>query len=179
MREGKGREDERGHLLWPRQGINKQTGCQAISTHSEQTGRLTNLPHICGPEPGITQVRKVRCWNNTRLALMRLWSKSLQSYPYDNLFFLSVIRRSHTCFQFWTIAFMSQHHCPNWMTSPSEGRRQTSDQWGVYMLSIDCCFTESFTQSPLTNATSGIIHYGWLLLMTRDETYTCPNNIWK
>ena len=87
VRERKGREEERGHLLWPRQGINKQTGCQAISTHSEQTGRLTNLPHIYGTEPGIMQVRKVRCWNNTRVVWMRLWSKSLQSYPNDNLLF--------------------------------------------------------------------------------------------
>lgn len=68
---GKGREEERGHLLWPRQGINKQTACQAISTHSEQTGRLTNLPHIYGTEPGITQVKKVRCRNNTWVVLMR------------------------------------------------------------------------------------------------------------
>lgn len=44
----RGREEEWGHLLWPRQGINKQTGCQTISTPTEQTGRLTNLDHIYG-----------------------------------------------------------------------------------------------------------------------------------
>lgn len=87
VKEWKGREEQRGHLLWPRQGINKQTGCQAISTRSEQTGSLTNLPHIYGTKPGITQVRKVRCWNNTQVVLMWLWSKSVQSNPHDKLLF--------------------------------------------------------------------------------------------
>lgn len=87
-REREGREEERGHLLWPRQGINKQTGCQAISTHSEQTGRLTNLPHIYGTKPGITQVRKVRCWNNTR----RCWC-DFGANPWNLIYMITLLSR--------------------------------------------------------------------------------------
>lgn len=62
-------EEERGHMLWPRQGVNKQTGCQAISTHAEQTGTLTNLPRIYGTKQWITQGRRVRCENSTQVVL--------------------------------------------------------------------------------------------------------------
>lgn len=149
--EWKGREEERGHRLWPRQGINKQTACQAISTQSEQTGRLTNHPHIYGTEPGITQVKKVRCWNNTWVAL----KGHLQCW--DNLFF------PHKFINNVCIPFMSQHHCPKWRTSPCEGRRHTSADRGFRWLSIYNRLRELFIQ--VVHATSGFFH-GLLLLMT-------------
>lgn len=52
-------EDERGHLLWPRQSINKQTRLPGYQdTHSEQTGALANLPAISRMKPGCLQVGK-------------------------------------------------------------------------------------------------------------------------
>lgn len=102
VREWKGREEVWGHLLWPRQRINKQTGCQAIRTHSEQTGRLTYLPHIYGTDSRSTQGRQGRWRNNTWVLSMR---------------------------KICPITFMSLHYWPKWMTSclKVEDRYHTSE----------------------------------------------------
>lgn len=90
----RGREEEWGHLLWPRQGINKQTGCQTISTPTEQTGRLTNLDHIYGREPGITLLRQVQCWNYTQAASWQNLSNRIQTttfLPFNHLSLVPIL----------------------------------------------------------------------------------------
>lgn len=52
-------EEERGHLLWPRQSINKQTRLPGYQdTHSEQTGAVANLPAISRMKPGRVRAGK-------------------------------------------------------------------------------------------------------------------------
>lgn len=90
----RGREEEWGHLLWPRQGINKQIGCQTISTPTEQTGRLTNLDHIYGREPGITLLRQVQCWNYTQAASWQNLSNRIQTttlLPFNHLTLVPIL----------------------------------------------------------------------------------------
>lgn len=127
----RGREKKSGHLLWPRQGINKQTCCQAISTPTEQTGRLTNLDQIYWREPDFTLLRQVQCWTYTRATPWKNSSNHICTttfFPFNHLSFeptllnlncklTSVFTCLWRCFYLLNLSFVKGWH---WMAG----------QWG-------------------------------------------------